>query len=341
MRAFVAVTLISSLAVSGGCEGDTDDNCAEGGGCGVEDAGGSAADGGTPGDPPRSPDAGPVGADAGGSVADAVSPGADARPTPDAAAPEPDAVGPGPVDGPSLIIEPEAFVFPTLRPGQGADQAVVVRNVGTEEARIINMRFEDAHAGLNLAWQEEEGGPRYVGLEDGGNVVTPGYWIEPERELTLIVHAVGDEAAGGALVFDSNDPNRPELRISIRTAAPVPELVAGPGTVDFGDVPARDESWYAVVITNIGTGAAHISEVVVDGAPGFRIRMGEEDPRAQPDLLTDPDGDGQPGFPAGGRFEIIPGYIPADEAPAVGALRLLYDGESPELVIPLRANGGR
>jgi hypothetical protein len=119
-------------------------------------------------------------------------------------------------------------------------------------------------------------------------------------------------------------------------------LAATPDALALGTVRIGRMGEVSVQLLNAGTQSLALASARLDGAPGFTLRLGDVDPRTEPAILADPDGDEVPGLEPGAAATLVVGYAPQVEAMVSGELRLAYTcdaNQTGELRVPVSAAG--
>lgn len=119
-------------------------------------------------------------------------------------------------------------------------------------------------------------------------------------------------------------------------------LAATPDALVLGTVRIGRKGEVSVQVRNAGTQSLALASARLDGAPGFTIRLRDVDPRAEPAILADPDGDEVPGLAPGAAATLVVGYAPQVEAMVSGELRIAYacdTNQTGELRVPVSAAG--
>jgi hypothetical protein len=247
----------------------------------------------------------------------------------------------------TIDIDPQAFVFQTLRAGETADDTVRIKNVGLGTLFIGNLQGDfstdfdlyfvrgDARGGDAGADQQE------VAIRAGENRFPETYTLEPEETLTLVLnyHPSSDVAADGAVTFRTNDPANLDVTIPINSEQGAPQIYAEPKTLDFGRTPANAEKFLETVVSNLGQLPLNISTMNVAGND-FQAFIGDRNVTQDPAVLADPDGDGQPGLAPRSQFTLRVRYLTETEGPDSGEVQIVSDDpQSQTYVINLVANG--
>ncbi|MFN3196870.1 MAG: hypothetical protein ACE366_00440 [Bradymonadia bacterium] len=110
-------------------------------------------------------------------------------------------------------------------------------------------------------------------------------------------------------------------------------LVAMPsGVLDFGLVMSGETSTRDITVSNPSERAVQISNILLNGSADFEPRVNGVDPRREPEVLFDPDNDGQPGISPGGAVMISVTYTPPTAGADVGELTIMSDCAEPVTV---------
>lgn len=231
-----------------------------------------------------------------------------------------------------LQYTPDSFAFPKLAPGQTMLREVELRNLGTAELAIRNVRLVDrSTAGEFELFAKGDGDalepvPDLIVIAGGGDEVV----------VLAVRYTPADESVtpdAGTVRFQTNDKDAFDVEIPVLSGESGAEIVVSPSTLDFGVVEAGGTAARDVNITNIGQVDLVISNVAVEGSPDFGARLGERDLLG--DLADDPVVVGR-----GASITIQATYAPPSLGPDTGELRITSnDPNQPVAVINLRANG--
>lgn len=139
---------------------------------------------------------------------------------------------------PRITVTPQAVDFGALDEGVTSLRTVVVRNDGPATS-VLEVR----HLGLD---------------GDGGFTLVdpPADFRLPsgiERTLDVLFAPAAPDAQEAVLVVDSDDPDRPTVRVPLVGNAPRPELRITPDPLDFGDVEVGCATEGTLTLRNTGT----------------------------------------------------------------------------------------
>ncbi|MDP8239314.1 MAG: choice-of-anchor D domain-containing protein [Candidatus Hatepunaea meridiana] len=152
------------------------------------------------------------------------------------------------VEGPSIVVSPEALDFAEVVVDQGADLTLTIRNRGREDLRVSDITIEGDNFRSNF---------------ENAVVIEPGN--TSEVIVTFQPNATGDFA--GTLVITSNDPDNEDLEVNLTGIGveAIPAIVVLPDALDFGAIPVDDEAGLILTISNTGFGDLTISDVTIEG----------------------------------------------------------------------------
>jgi hypothetical protein len=215
---------------------------------------------------------------------------------------------------PDYVLRPtEEFLFPTVVVGRSTSQEIEIENVGEADllvSRVIVQSRMSQVGEISIAYQK----PSAESFEDlnfevnaAGDDLDLNYplKIKPSETLKLVVtYAPQDESFrgdGGAIYFetnvvDSENPERSRIDIPISVTAGAPQINVSPSNLDFEIVSAGDEKTLDITVRNLGQSVLSISDMTINGSQDFTPLINGRDPRRQPSILEDPDGDGFEGI---------------------------------------------
>jgi hypothetical protein len=184
-----------------------------------------------------------------------------------------------------------------------------------------------------------------VGYEFGGgdNFSYP-MRIAPSESLYFFLDykpASEDSPGGdrGAVRLETNLRDA-EVLLPVRVSQSGAEINVTPSTLNFDRVAAGDTKTEDLTVTNIGQADLVISSVLLNGSQDFTPLINGKDPRRQPEVLEDPDGDGTPGLSPDASFVLSVRYAPQIEGPDQAELSIFSnDARIAETRIPIVANG--
>ena len=251
-------------------------------------------------------------------------------------------------------LTPEAFIFPRMVVGQREERRVQLINDGKGTLKIaaLSGSFNGVAEDYSLFYYVSD-----RAAADGGGGAAPNQLVAIEGGRTVLQSVVDvpsggalnfileytpttNDGASGSIQFESTDPNLRDVRIPIRGDDGGAEINLSPRTIDYGRVGAGDERVEIVQVSNIGSAVLLLEEILVNGSPDFTVRVGGEPLAENPNLLADPDGDGDPGLSPGTSFEIQAVYAPQVDGPDSGEIVVhSTDPRRPEEVVQLIANG--
>ncbi len=232
-----------------------------------------------------------------------------------------------------------AFVFPKTAPGTRRTRTVSITNVGTEPVTLIEFT-KHADAAFSGAWSVV--GQDGKVIDGSGEVMPTTVHIEPAESLrlSLTFGPTVARTASGSVRLRTNSGVEAQRRISLPISGmkAVGELHAGVRQVVFGRVPVGESLKKTVVLTNLGTDAIRLEELLMNGAQDFSVLIRNQDPRQNEAVLKDPDGDRQIGIAPGGQVEVTVVFRPTADRPAEGELQVISDAHNGKLVIGLVGN---
>ena len=232
-----------------------------------------------------------------------------------------------------------AYLFPKTAPGTARTRTVSIKNIGDEPVTLIEFS-QKADADFTGAWSIVGTDGKVV---DGGDEgMPPTVHIEPAETLRLAVTFRPSVARipAGSVHFRTNSGIQAQRRISlpISGAKAVGELHASTQQVVFGRAAVGDALKKTVVLTNLGTDAIRLEDLVINGSQTFSVLIRNQNPLQTPAVLRDPDGDQQMGIAPGGQAELTVVFTPSADRTADGELVVLSDAHNPKLVIGLLGN---
>lgn len=243
-----------------------------------------------------------------------------------------------------LTISPARFTFSRVAIGQDEDRSITVRNTG--QGTLVINRIDGSFGSneeFTLYYQGPGDPEQLTAIRSTGEVVFPtNYTLEPEEalELTLNYAPSSEDVPTGSLTLFTNVSGQREVSIPVETTGTGGEIVVRPSTLDFGRVPAGDVAWLESRVSNVGSADLEITGMRIDGSADFTATINGADPNRRPDVLDDPDGDGNPGVASEQGFGIRVKYSPLTDGPDRAELTLeTSDPNQREVRINLVANG--
>ncbi|MCF7810989.1 choice-of-anchor D domain-containing protein, partial [bacterium] len=138
--------------------------------------------------------------------------------------------------------------------------------VGTEEDLILNISNE-GNWDLTITDVEVRGAPTFLSAFDGEVVIEP---LSDAYQLTVTFAPDEIGAFEGALTIHSDDPDQPEIEITLSGTGVAPDIQLDAYELDFGEVNIiGDGADLAVTITNAGSYPLTVSAVEIRGAQTF------------------------------------------------------------------------
>ena len=246
-----------------------------------------------------------------------------------------------------MLDDPGAFSFPKVNFGASAEARVTLLNTGRRPVEITNVMFS-ANTDVRdfqLYWSsdiefDERQNPAIIdgqareGLQD---VID----IAPDESITLVLiyTRANTEYPSGSLLMTTTAENYNRLQIPILGRAGRAELVVVPDYVDMGRVAIGETSRFDVQVSNVGVENGLIEQLTVLGTRDFSLEVDGQDPRVHPEVLDDPDNDGEPGLATSRSFVVTVVFTATSERTDRGELSIRSDAVNPDLRINLVANG--
>ncbi len=242
----------------------------------------------------------------------------------------------------TMLVTPEEVTFPSIAVGDSATRSIYIENIGGGDLKIANLETSlSADFAIDWTLTNDAAGTQRIAVEDGVNFFDGVVTVPPGQVMELIVRlapsAVG--VAGGAVTFESNDPEARQKTVPVQVMEGGPELNITPSLVDFERVPAGTSDERTVRATNIGEELLTVEGLRRDGSENFTITINGEDPLDNPSVLDDPDADGEPGLSPGATFEVVVTFTPDADEQSNGLLVFSTNGRLPERTVELTANG--
>ncbi|HEY7710282.1 MAG TPA: choice-of-anchor D domain-containing protein, partial [Candidatus Entotheonella sp.] len=217
---------------------------------------------------------------------------------------------------PQLVVSPLSVSFGEVELGTSRDIAVTIANAGNADLTVTGLQIDS----------EEPGVFRLGTVPMPPVLVTPG----ASTPVQVIFEPTVAGAVTGTLQILSDVDVTPEVTVSLSgtgVAVPVPQIVAEPAAVAFGDVEVNDTQVLTVTLRNPGTSDLEISELVLEAAAdsGLGLRAAPTTP-----VLVVP----------GGAVTVDVAYTPPAQGPVAGTLRVQSNAvNASELLIPVRGTG--
>lgn len=249
-------------------------------------------------------------------------------------------------DTPELEVDPPNFQFPKLAAGDSEDRTVTLQNTGSGDLKIGKIRWEvGGDSEFQLFWSRGDGDFQAVDRNGTDQLEAHRQYpliIEPGETLDLVLNYAprDNEPDPGRIVLETNLGNSPNVEIPILISGVAAEINVSPRVIDYDRVAAGDERDEIVTVSNVGQVSLTVSSIQLNGQQTFTPLINGKDPRRQPEVLDDPDGDGEAGLAAGTNFEITVRFAPQIEGPATAELVIVNsDATEPSVRVDLRANG--
>ena len=251
------------------------------------------------------------------------------------------------VDTPAIEVDPPNFQFPKLAAGDSADRTVTITNSGSGDLKIANIQWDFDTTEFQLFFIRDSDGMQYQAITKDGvdQLAANGQYplvIEPQQTLELVMnYAPRDNNVDvGSITLETNVGADPTVEIPVVISGVAAEINVSPRVIDYDRVPAGEERDEVVTVSNVGQVALDITNIQLNGQQSFTPLINGKDPRRQPEVLVDPDGDGEDGVASGESFEITMRFSPQVEGPASAELVISStDGTEPTVTVALRANG--
>jgi hypothetical protein len=156
---------------------------------------------------------------------------------------------------PRVVVSPTSLVFNTVPLGGTDVLDVQIENRGGATLRVSNVRLEVDNS--------------FVRLFDPTRT---SFQVEPGDSTFLAIEYVpqSPEQTAGDLVFQTNDPQSPSIRIPIATPRPAPQPLVIPVELDFGTVPVGADEPLGVEVRNVGLAPLIVCSAQVTGSPEIR-----------------------------------------------------------------------
>ena len=241
-----------------------------------------------------------------------------------------------------LVPEPASFRLPALTPGQSVDRKIVLTNPGGTAVSVTEVTLDAPEGnGLQIYYGPADTSFTAVGIDSNGrSLFQYPVTVAPGDAMQLVVQYRGTEAPvpTGSLNVTGDFEGSP-LSLPIEAVASAGTIATSEMRVDFGRVPAESSTERTLTVTNVGASPLTFVRMRIENSLDFTARLGDADPIADDSVLTDPDGDGEPGLSPEASFDLALTYTPRAEGPASGDLFIESDDPAtPVLRIPMVAN---
>lgn len=151
------------------------------------------------------------------------------------------------VEGPSIVVDPEAVDFGVLELGEEASAVITITNIGD--------------ATLTLGALDIVGSDAFTLTATGtASTLEPGASTE-----TLVTFSPMDAIDAGALRVLSDDPMRPEVDVPLDGALDTPMLVFSPAPLEFGVLSVGETATETVTMSNVGAARLDVSTMLLTG----------------------------------------------------------------------------
>ncbi|MEC8192458.1 MAG: choice-of-anchor D domain-containing protein [Myxococcota bacterium] len=171
------------------------------------------------------------------------------------------------VRGPAIELDPDFLQFGNLREGQEEIQTFTISSVGETALQVENIRVEsDA--------------PSFTILTDVEGLRLP---VGEAVEVDVAFSAMAADEHFGQAIVTSNAAVETEVSVELAGAGTIAELQISPDPLDMGDTYVGCEKDNTIDLTNVGTDALEIYQILQDGA-SFTLNNGLDLP-----LTLEPD----------------------------------------------------
>ncbi len=222
------------------------------------------------------------------------------------------------------------------------DRKIVLANTGGTAVSVTEVTLDAPEGnGLQIYYGPADTSFTAVGIDSNGrSLFQYPITVDPDDAMQLVVQYRGADAPvpTGALNVAGDFEGSP-LSLPIEAVASAGTVSTSEMRVDFGRVPAETSTERTLTVTNVGASPLTLVRMRIENSLDFTARLGDADPIADDTVLTDPDGDGEPGLAPEAAFELALTYTPRAEGPASGDLFIESDDPAtPVLRIPMIAN---
>ncbi|MFN3199211.1 MAG: hypothetical protein ACE366_12490 [Bradymonadia bacterium] len=212
---------------------------------------------------------------------------------------------------PELYVHPTSVLTRETPTGMAQTHAVTIENIGSAPAFLGHITAEVGSSEFKIGWSGPSG-QTHIAVP-GINRLPWRLLLEPRERITLIVRFTPRDGqyVGGVLKLSSNAPSQHELVIPIELVRPEPKLQMSHAQLPFGQVSTSDKKQLTARISNNGNAPLSIFNVTIwPPTPEFTPFINGYDPRVKTGVLTDPDGDGEPGIAPGSAIDLVLEYDP-------------------------------
>ncbi len=162
-------------------------------------------------------------------------------------------------DTPRIVVSPTSLVFNSVALGGEDILDLLVENRGAGTLRVSSIRVSTNTDHVSLI-----GDVNSLTLEPG------------ERTFVGVAyHPTQPIDTSGDVIFVTNDPQSPELRVEIDTPTPTPRPNISPAILDFGVVGVNTEGTIDVSLRNIGFAPLIVCRGLVTGSPEITSDLDE------------------------------------------------------------------
>jgi hypothetical protein len=153
------------------------------------------------------------------------------------------------VRGPAIDVNPDYLEYGTLREGEEEIQTFSIKSVGEEALEIEDIRIESDAASFTI-------------LTDVEGLRLP---VGESISVDVAFNPMGANAQSAQAIVTSNDERGSEATVELMGFGAIAELQISPDPLDMGDTFVGCEKSNEVELTNVGTDALEIYEVMHAG----------------------------------------------------------------------------
>jgi hypothetical protein len=217
---------------------------------------------------------------------------------------------------PQLVVSPLSVSFGEVGLGASPAIAVTIANAGNADLTVTGLQIDSGEPGVF----------RLGTAPMPPVLVTPG----ASAPVQVIFEPTVAGSVTGTLQILSDVDVTPEVTVSLSgtgVTVPVPQIVAEPAAVAFGDVEVNDTQVLTVMLRNPGTSDLEISELVLEAAADSGLVLSAAP--TTPVLVVQ-----------GGAVTVNIAYTPPAEGPVAGTLRVQSNAVNGSgLLIPVSGTG--
>ena len=257
----------------------------------------------------------------------------------------------------SIDWDPMFFSFAKVAIGESDESIVRVSNDGAGPAVLAGFNPNFNANVFNLFYYTCPQGncpeaPEQIPAVFNGVNSFPNRLIVESGDVLVFVlefRPTNTDPPEGSLSMETNtrddNGNQVVVNIPIRGSASAAELVVVPNSVNFGRVAVGEEVVQTVSVNNIGSEAAILNAMTINGSSNFRLSILNcdespvgVDPVQDPSVLNDPDCDGTPGLALNGSFDMDVTFRAEIERADSGELSIQSNAVNPDVRVDLIAN---